>query len=167
MLVSERRTHFRQGLSSLYVPFYDALCSQLGPEWQPYSAVRTFQEQDADYAKGRTVNPIGIQYRVTNAKGGQSGHNYACATDWTWFDGETLVWLTKEDPKWLLYKAAVEKIGLRWGGEFGDVDHNELKLTCDWPHIYLFFQQGGVTSAQNNISENMLTKEPNAPTIAS
>src|SRR5690606_38148459 len=38
---------------------------------------RTFAEQDADYAKGRTV-PGSI---VTDAKGGQSYHNYGLAFD--------------------------------------------------------------------------------------
>lgn len=165
MLVAERRAHFRQGLSTLYLPFYDTLCGVLGPEWQPYSGTRDFASQDALYAKGRTSPPIGIQYRVTNAKGGQSAHNYACATDWTWFDGETLVWLKKEDPKWQEYIAAVMKVGLRPGAEFGDVDHNEIKMECDWPHILLAYQQGGMTAAQNHIAENMLPKTPLNPTI--
>jgi hypothetical protein len=160
MLASERRAHFRKNLSSLYVPFYDALCAQLGPEWQPYSSFRSMADQDALYAKGRTSAPLGIQYRVTNAKGGQSAHNYGCASDWTWFDGETLVWLKREDPRWKTYLDAVTKVGLRLGVEFGDVDHNEVKLTCDWPHIWLAYQQGGMTSAQNHIAENLAPKTP-------
>jgi hypothetical protein len=39
--------------------------------------VRTFAEQDALYAQGRTRKGL----RVTNAKGGQSYHNYGLAAD--------------------------------------------------------------------------------------
>lgn len=165
MLAVERRAHFRVGLSTLYIPFYDALCAVLGPEWQPYIGYRTFPEQDSLFAKGRTSPPIGVGYRVTNAPGGKSAHNYACATDWTAFEGETLLWLKREDPRWLDYKKAVESVGLRWGGEFGDVDHNEVRMSCDWPHILLAYQQGGMTAAQNHIAENLLINKPLSPTI--
>lgn len=165
MLAADRRAHFREGLSSIYLPFYDALCSLLGPEWQPYSGMRDFQAQDALYAKGRTSPPIGIQHRVTKAKGGQSAHNYGCATDWTRFEGETLLWLKEGDPLWAEYRKNVDRAGLYWGGSFGDVDHNEVKMACDWPHVLLCFQQGGMTAAQNHISENMLLKGPPKPTI--
>lgn len=160
MKAADRRAHFRDGLSSLYLPFYDALCAKLGPEWQPYSGCRDFASQDALYAKGRTVMPIGPGHIVTNAKGGQSAHNYGAGTDWTWFDGETLVWLTKEDPRWQEYHDAITAVGLRPGAEFGDVDHNELRLDCDWPHILLAFQQGGMTAAQQKIEEALCVKSP-------
>lgn len=43
--------------------------------------LRTWEEQDALYAKGRTTPAIGEPYIVTMAKGGQSYHNFglACA----------------------------------------------------------------------------------------
>lgn len=151
MKVAERRAFYRNGLSSLYLPFYDALCARLGPEWQPYSGLRTFDQQIALYAKGRTSPPIGIQHRVTNATAGQSAHNYGCATDWTWFDGEDLKWLEKEDPRWQVYISTVTGVGLRPGAEFGDVDHNEIRLACDWPHVLIAYNQGGMTAAQQKI----------------
>lgn len=55
---------------------------------------RSFEEQDALYAKGRTLpGPI-----VTNAKGGQSYHNYGLAIDFCLLhkDG-TISWDMKED----------------------------------------------------------------------
>lgn len=164
MKVADRREHFKQGLSTLYLPFYDALCAQLGPEWQPYSGTRSMDEQTALYAKGRSTPPLGIQNRVTNAKAGQSAHNYGCATDWTWFDGEILVWLKKDDPRWQIYIATVAKVGLRSGAKWGDVDHNEVLLACDWPQIDLFYQNGGMTSAQQHIESNLIHKTPLIPT---
>lgn len=160
MLAGERRAHFRQGLSTLYLPFYDALCSTLSSSWQPYSAGRDFAAQDFLFAQGRTVAPIGIQHRVTNARGGESAHNYLCGSDWTWFEGETLCWLTKEDPRWKEYVDAVTRTGLRPGAEFGDVDHNELKLSCSWPQVLLHYKQGGMTQAQQHIQANMVYKAP-------
>jgi len=41
--------------------------------------LRTYQEQDALYAIGRTVDPA--KPKVTNAKGGQSYHNFGLAFD--------------------------------------------------------------------------------------
>lgn len=144
MQPNDRRAFFRKGLSSLYVPFYDALCGKLGPEWQPYSGTRSFQDQETLYAKGRTIFPIGPQFIVTDAHGGESAHNWGCATDWTWFDpAGHLVWLKKEDPKWKEYIEAATAAGLRPGAEFGDVDHNELKLSVPWTHVLKYFNDGG------------------------
>lgn len=154
--MENRRAYFRTGLSRLYLPFYDALCAELPPEWQPYAGVRTVDQQDGLYAKGRTTFPIGPQFIVTYAKGGQSAHNYGCATDWVFYENGTLTWLSKKDPRWEPYVSAVRKVGLRPGVEFGDIDHNELRLTCDWPHVLLAFQQSGMTGAQQKIEESLV-----------
>ncbi len=153
MTPAARRPYFRQGLSTLYLPYYDKLCASLGEEWQPYSGVRDFNAQTRLYALGRTEKGG----RVTDAKAGESGHNYGCATDWTYFYKGVLVWLKKEDPLWPEYIAAVESVGLRAGSDFGDVDHNELKLSCDWKHVLLAYNAGNMTSAQDKISQSIIT----------
>ncbi len=43
--------------------------------------LRTWAEQDALYAKGRTIPPIGKLFVVTKARGGQSWHNFGLAFD--------------------------------------------------------------------------------------
>src|SRR5690348_9770139 len=46
--------------------------------------LRTYAEQDALYAKGRTVKVDehgGLLRPVTNARGGYSNHNFGCAVD--------------------------------------------------------------------------------------
>jgi hypothetical protein len=163
MKKAERRIHFRQGLSTLYLPFYDALCEALPDHWQPYCGIRDIAAQERLYAIGRTTAPLGKANRVTNAQGGFSAHNYGCASDWAWFDGPDLVWLHKNAPAWQEYRRAVEHAGLRWGGEFGDVDHNEIKLSCDWPHIHQKWSRVNMTSAQEHIAANLIGHLPDRP----
>lgn len=143
----DRRTKFRQGLSSLYLPYYDALCDLLGAEWQPYCGIRTFDEQLALYRIGReTKGQI-----VTNAKSGESAHNYGCATDWCLWDGPVPEWPSKLDKLWLPYLHALDKVGLVPGSNWGDFPHNELSISCSWKHVLLCHTQGGMTAAQQKI----------------
>lgn len=151
----ERRLKFRAQLSTTYLPYYDALCALLPVEWQPYSGMRDFDAQDQLYALGRTRGMIGPGYIVTHAKGGESPHNYGCATDWTVFEAGKPVWMLREDPRWKIYMDTVVVAGLRSGAEFGDVDHNELRLDCDWKHILLAYQAGNMTRAQDKIVESL------------
>jgi hypothetical protein len=52
------------------------LCAQSGVNLLVTQGLRTWEEQDQLYAKGRSVPPIGKKFIVTNAKGGQSYHNF-------------------------------------------------------------------------------------------
>lgn len=138
--MKDRRALIRLTLNDLYIPFYDALCKKLPPEWAPYSGLRSFGAQAALYNQGRT-SPGNI---VTNAKAGESAHNYGCASDWTiWTESGAPIWLEKEDPKWKEYVDSVTGVGLRSGAEFGDIDHNELKISIEWETLYsTFYSQG-------------------------
>jgi len=149
----DRREKFRRGLSSLYTPSYDALCGLLGPAWQPYAGFRTFIEQDRLYNQGRQGNP---GPRVTNARGGESPHNYGCATDWCLWDNHgNPIWPAHDDSLWDEYVSALAKIGLRAGISFGDGPHNELSIDCSWKHVLLAFQQAGMTAAQQKIQVSL------------
>lgn len=153
--MSDHRARFRVGLSSIYLPFYDALCAKLAPEWAPYDGVRTFDQQTQLWNQGRSA-PGGV---VTNAKAGESAHNYASATDWTLWDASgNPIWMPKDDQRWAVYVDAVTTVGLRPGAEFGDVDHNELKLSCDWRHVLMAYSQGGMVAAQQKIEESLVGK---------
>ncbi len=87
------------------------------------SGTRTYAQQDALYRQGRNSNPGNI---VTNAKGGQSWHNFGLAWDIGLFQNGAS--LTKSAP----YQAAasIAKIaGLEWGGDwtsFQDMPHYQL-----------------------------------------
>ncbi|MFP7483394.1 M15 family metallopeptidase [Priestia filamentosa] len=84
--------------------------------------LRTFTEQNALYAQGRT-KPGKV---VTNAKGGQSIHNYGLAFDFCVFDGErNPVWSGNTYNK---VGALGKNLGLEWGGDwksFKDLPHFE------------------------------------------
>lgn len=93
--------------------------------------LRTFAEQDALYAQGRTKKGS----KVTNAKGGQSYHNYGLAIDIALLvdkdgDGsfETASWDTKTDfdgdkkADWQEIVAIFKRYGYEWGGDWKFVD---------------------------------------------
>lgn len=94
---------------------------------------RSFERQNELYAQGRT-QPGKI---VTNAKGGQSNHNYGCAIDIVF---RKLGYDATKD-QWLALAAIGERHGFDWGGdwdEFVDRPHFELTLGYTLPH----FQKG-------------------------
>ncbi|MBC1801136.1 M15 family metallopeptidase [Listeria booriae] len=93
---------------------------------------RSKAEQDALYAQGRT-KPGQI---VTNAKGGQSNHNYGVAVDLCLYtdDGKNVVWETTSK-RWLRVVAIAKSVGFKWGG-----DWTSFK---DYPHFELYDKAGG------------------------
>jgi peptidoglycan L-alanyl-D-glutamate endopeptidase CwlK len=152
----DRRERYRKGLHPLYLPLYDALCAELGPEWQPYSGVRTVQEQAAIYAQGRGKKGA----IVTWAKPGDSAHNYACASDWCLWEEDQKGqmaprWPAKGAPEWHPYVQACEKVGLRPGAEFGDFPHNEVALNVSWRDVGNVFRLQGMAAADDYIREHL------------
>jgi RHS repeat-associated protein len=78
-------------------------------------AYRTYAEQDAIYAKGRTA----AGSIVTNAKGGQSNHNFGLAIDVVPFENGKINYKTSQ---WKLIGRIGESRGLEWGGRWRFVD---------------------------------------------
>lgn len=162
-MIKNRREHFRFGLNELYLPVYDALCRTLPDEWQPYYGIRTFEEQARLYAQGRTA-PGRI---VTNARPGESAHNYGCASDWTmWKDGRPL-WIQANDPRIKVFQDAVRQASGRWGGDwdndgnifehsFIDVPHVELMLAISWGNLRNTYLNHGPDATDRIIRANML-----------
>ena len=100
--------------------------------------LRTFAEQDALYAQGRTKPGA----KVTNARGGQSYHNYGLACDIVLLvdkDGngtyETASWDTKSDfdgdkkADWQEVVAIFKRYGWEWGGDWKFVDAPHFQKT--------------------------------------
>lgn len=85
--------------------------------------LRTFKEQDDLYAQGRTKPGA----KVTNAKGGQSYHNYGLAVDLVEMKGTTPNW--SFDYRKLLPYA--QKYKLEWGGLWTGI--------VDKPHFQKIF----------------------------
>jgi peptidoglycan L-alanyl-D-glutamate endopeptidase CwlK len=101
--------------------------------------LRTFKEQDELYAKGRTVlfdsfgNRIG---KVTNAKGGQSYHNYGLALDICLIvDKRHASWDYKKDfdgdkvSDWMEVVKIFKAHGWAWGGDWKFIDRPHFEKT--------------------------------------
>lgn len=90
------------------------------------SGTRTYAEQDELFAQGRT-KPGTI---VTNARAGQSNHNFSVAFDSTVFVGSEPKW---EGPEYKTVGALGEKLGLTWGGRWAAIeDEPHFELRPGW-----------------------------------
>src|SRR5262245_21781045 len=129
-MLSARRARFREGLNPIYATFYDELSRMLPERWAPFYGLRTLEQQKTLYAQGRDTPGAA----VTNAKAGESAHNYGCASDWTVFVAGKPTWPDSQDPIWREYQTACSKLGLAWGGDFRirDCFHNELVIGVSW-----------------------------------
>lgn len=90
------------------------------------SGLRTYAEQDALYAKGRsTPGP-----KVTNARAGYSNHNFGLAFDIGVFSGG------KYQPESPLYKTVAhigKWLGFEWGGDWTSIkDEPHYQLRPKW-----------------------------------
>lgn len=89
-----------------------AACRAQGIDVLITSTLRDAESQNALYAQGRTT-PGHI---VTNAKGGQSFHNYACAFDFVPIVNGKAQW---DDSKTFDQCGAIaESVGLEWAGRW-------------------------------------------------
>lgn len=101
---------------------------------------RTFAEQDALYAKGRTTEGT----IVTNAKGGESLHNWRCAFDVAFIRSDGGI--TYEGP-WDKLGRIAEILGLEWGGRwtsFPDRPHFQFVAG----HTLQDFQNGNIDESK-------------------
>ena len=100
--------------------------------------LRTFAEQDALFAQGRSKPGK----RVTNAKGGQSYHNYGLAIDIVLIldkdkNGtfETAAWDVKSDfdgdkkADWMEVVQVFKRYGFEWGGDWKFLDLPHFQKT--------------------------------------
>lgn len=97
--------------------------------------LRTFEEQDA---LAKQVS------KVTNAKGGQSIHNYGLAFDFCLKKGKEAIWDTNKDfdgdknPDWMEIVTLFKSKGYTWGGDFKsihDAPHLEKTFGHTWQQL--------------------------------
>lgn len=102
--------------------FVNRAAQELGIQLRVTQGMRTYAEQDALYAQGRTA-PGEV---VTNARGGQSYHNFGVAFDVVEVRPDGSVnW----DTDWAALGALGESMGLEWGGNWTSI--------VDRPHFQL------------------------------
>lgn len=141
-------------VSHLYPPFeaqIDALllaAHEAGLDVGLHQGFRSWEEQDRLYAKGRTTPGP----KVTNAKGGESWHNYGLAADivfrvkgkWSW---------TESHP-WDQLGALGKELGLEWGGDWTrlrDRPHFEWPDKMSLKAARLLHQRGGLKEVWKNL----------------
>ena len=129
----DRTSHRSEAVIATLVPpvqsyaraLYHAAASQ-GITIEVISGRRTWAEQDALYARGRTAPGA----KVTNARGGWSNHNFGTAFDIGVFRGRQYL------PNSAMYKAVGAlgvELGLEWGGDWRTlVDQPHFQLRPHW-----------------------------------
>lgn len=101
--------------------------------------LRTFAEQDALFAQGRT-KPGQI---VTRAKGGQSNHNYGAACDLAPFKDGKPDW--NDAKAFALIGSEAKKQGLEWGGDFRTPDRPHVQLPAPpYARLLSLYKGGGL-----------------------
>lgn len=100
-------------------------CRQAGIDLLVTSTYRDFESQDALYAQGRTVPG----QKVTNARAGQSFHNYRVAFDVVPVVNGKPVWSTSgaSGQLWQQVGAIGKSCGLEWAGDW--------KTFREYPHF--------------------------------
>jgi peptidoglycan L-alanyl-D-glutamate endopeptidase CwlK len=127
--------------------------------------LRTFAEQDALYAQGRTRlfdskgNRLGI---VTKAKGGQSIHNFGLALDIVLIkDNKTASWEDNIDfdkdgkADWLEVVDIMKSNGWTWGGDwksFKDKPHFEKTFGYTWQQLLAKHNSGDFIAGTNYVN---------------
>ena len=100
--------------------------AQSGIQIKIISGLRSYAEQNALYAQGRTQ----AGRKVTNARGGYSNHNFGIAFDVGVFEGTRYL---GESPKYKAVGALGMELGLEWGGSWTTiVDEPHFQLRPAW-----------------------------------
>jgi peptidoglycan L-alanyl-D-glutamate endopeptidase CwlK len=126
-------------MSKLYPPFKTLLeellqnCEARGATYVMTSGYRSFAEQDRLYEQGRSRPGL----KITNARGGESAHNYGVAADFVAKPGGKVSW---DVGSYAILMEEAEKLGLESGGrwKFKDLPHVQVKLLrhgLSWSHL--------------------------------
>lgn len=119
-----------------FIRLAKATAATFGCDYIGIEGHRTWEEQNALYAKGRTA-PGGI---VTRAKGGFSNHNFGIAMDFGVFRGKSYLDDSNTDLALQVHRACsvhARKLGFDWGGDW--------KAIKDEPHFEI---STGLTTSQ-------------------
>jgi peptidoglycan L-alanyl-D-glutamate endopeptidase CwlK len=122
----------RADAMAVYAEIFQALSGRAKVRFS--QTLRTIQEQDALYAKGRTAPGP----EVTKAKGGSSYHNYGLAIDIVLIvDGKTVSYDMKADfdadkePDFMECVRIFKEHGWAWGGDWKSFkDYPHFEKTC-------------------------------------
>ena len=154
MTISRDKSVLNPKFATQLISFEEALQSEVLP-FSLFMGLRTWAEQDALWAQGRTTSGK----IVTNAKGGDSWHNYGLAADYVWYGlagGATLPqWSWDVDAKlWVRIGEIAVGIGLEWGGNwktFKDLPHVQNRFGLTLVEAKELYRLGGLTRVWREI----------------
>ena len=113
--------------------------------------LRTFEEQEKLFNQ---------RPKVTNAKGGQSIHNYGLAFDFCLVQGGRTIWDVAKDfdgdkvPDWMEVVKVFKDAGYKWGGDFKsivDKPHFEKTFGKTWQQLLELKIAGKTTNGYVNL----------------
>ena len=134
--------------------WFESRLSEFGLHFHAFQYLRTWEDQDELYAQGRTK----LGAIVTNARGGDSVHNYGLAADYV-LDGRVTKpgiqwsWDTRADLNadghndWMQMGELAESCGLEWGGRwkrFPDLPHVQNCFGLTIPDMKELYRLGGI-----------------------
>lgn len=127
-----------------FIRLAKATAATFGCDYIGIEGHRTWDEQDALYAKGRTA-PGSI---VTRAKGGFSNHNFGIAMDFGVFRGKSYLDDTNTDLALQVHRACAvhaRKLGFDWGGDWPmkDDPHFEISTRLTLSQKRKLYQEKG------------------------
>lgn len=100
---------------------FEAALAKVGIKVMRTSGYRSFHEQDMLFARGRTTAGL----IVTNARGGESWHNFGLAEDYAFVIDGKVTW----GGPWDRFGGIAVECGLEWGGNFeGFVDRPHVQM---------------------------------------
>ena len=120
----------------------------LGIKLRLVSGLRTWEEQNELYAKGRTAGGN----VVTNAKAGDSLHNYGLALDVVEIKDGQALW---NNPNWKKIANLGKSLGFDWGGDwsgFSDKPHFEMRFGHSIAQLRKLYTRGNRTNDYVNIT---------------
>lgn len=126
-----------------------ALAKREGYTLQIVQGLRTFAEQDALFAKGRTKPGA----KVTNARGGKSWHNYGLAVDLAPVINGRVSWNEKLF-NWSLIGKWAKAVGLSWGGSwlsFKDRPHVEMSFGISISEALSLYHSKGMSGVWSKV----------------
>jgi peptidoglycan LD-endopeptidase CwlK len=122
-----------------------------GRDVRVVSGLRTYEEQNILYAKGRSTGGP----KVTNAKAGQSNHNFGLAADCCPFKGGAPAW--NDEAGFKAIGVAGKRHGLNWGGDwkFKDQPHLELPHGLSMTLCRSLYAKGGLPAVWREADKNL------------
>lgn len=127
------------------------LCAHAGVAVLVTQGLRTYAEQNALYAKGRTKPGK----KVTNAKGGQSYHNFGLAFDVVVLDAMGKADWDDAHPGWALAGKLGKSVGLEWGGgwkRLKDKPHFQYTGSLKLGDCRKCYREGGLNAVWERVA---------------